>query len=85
MVELSLLMLQDYIKILKNDRRTWDAVVTMVLSLLAFLKKMDFCLSPREMEVLEYELFAVMLQAFWVGVEMERSEMAVLIYPRGIL
>lgn len=42
---LSFLALQDYINVLKSDGRAWDAAVTAVLSLSAFLKEMDLVLA----------------------------------------
>lgn len=43
---LSFLALQDCINILKSDGRTWDAAVTAVLFLSAFLREMDLVLAP---------------------------------------
>lgn len=76
---LSFLALQDYINILKSDGRTWDAAVTVVLFPSGFLKEMHLVLAQGKRSV-KYKLLVMMLQAFSVGVEMERtSGMAVLI------
>lgn len=82
---LSFLACQHYINFLKSDGRTWDAAITVVLSLSGFLKEMHLVLAKGKRRV-KYKLLVMTLQASSVGVEMEmRSGMAVLICPQGML
>lgn len=78
------LALQDYINVLKSEGRMWNPAIAVVLFPLSIPQGNGFSLGPRKREVLGYKLHAVMLQAFWVGLEMERRNgMAVLICPQG--
>lgn len=62
----------------------WNPAVALEHFPLSIPQGNGFSLGPRKREVLRYKLHAVMLQAFWVGVEMERRNgMAVLICPQG--
>lgn len=82
---LSFLAFQYYINILKSDGRTWDAAITVMLSLSGFLKEMHLVLAEGKWNV-KYKLLVMTLQASSMGVEMEtRSGMAVLICPQGML